>query len=256
MNQLRDTSSERQEHILNVAAELVQRQGYDKTTMSDIADAAGLSRGIIYLHFANKDALFQALIQHKFLNYARSWLEYIEADPRGGTIGGLYRAVHYAINSDPFMAAIIKRDRQVFGNYLRKPNNPLVAMSSTTMRTEFIEALQAAGTLRKDIDPAIIAQLNDILSYGLLGMYGFDTVDNAAQFDELIEVMADMLDCYLTPPDGADLAAGKAVIRQLAKQSQAQFEQMHRLEKGNSSASSSTNTLEFGKRERVRVRYG
>jgi hypothetical protein len=69
-------------------------------------------------------------------------------------------------------------------------------------------------------------------------------VDNAAQFDELIEVMADRLDCYLTPPDGADLAAGKAVIRQLAKQSQAQFEQMHRLERGNSSASSSTNTLE------------
>lgn len=225
MNQPQDTSSERQEHILNVAAALLQRQGYDKTTMSDIADAAGVSRGVVYLHFANKDALFEALVQRKFLNYARSWLEYIEADPQGGTIGGLYRAVHYAINSDPFMAAIIKRDRQVFGNYLRKPNNPLAAMSSTTMRTEFIEALQEAGTLRKDIDPAIIAQLNDILSYGLLGMYGVDTVDNAAQFDDLIEVIADMLDLYLTPEGGGIPAAGKAVIRQLASRSRAQFEQ-------------------------------
>jgi hypothetical protein len=80
--------------------------------------------------------------------------------------------------------------------------------------------------IRTDVEPAIIAQINDILSFGLLGMYGVETVDNAAQFDDLIEVIADMLDRYLTPADGVDRAAGKAVIRQLADRSRAQFEQM------------------------------
>jgi AcrR family transcriptional regulator len=229
MTQSSDGYDKRQKHILDVAAELVQRQGYDKTTMSDIADAAGVSRGIVYLHFANKDAIFEALIQREFLRYAEAWLEYIESDAQAGTVGGLYRAVHYAINSNPLMAAIVKRDRQVFGNYLRKPDSPLAAMSSSTLRTEFIQALQEAGVVRKDVEPPIIAQLNDILSFGLLGMYGVEYVDNAAQFDDLIEVIADMLDRYLTPPDGADLAAGKAVIRQLANRSREQFEQMRQL---------------------------
>ena len=226
MNHPTDVYSERQQRILDAAATLIERQGYDKTTMNDIAVSAGVSRGIVYLHFANKDALFEALFFREMLNYADAWLAHIEADPRGGTIGGIYRAVLHAINRNPFMTAIVKRDRRVFGNYLRKPNSPLAAMSSSTIRTEFIQALQEAGAIRKNVDPAIIAQINDILSYGLLGMYGVEEVDNTAQFDDLMKVIASMLDQFLTPENGGNPAAGKAVIRQLASTSRAQFEQM------------------------------
>jgi hypothetical protein len=86
--------------------------------------------------------------------------------------------------------------------------------------------MQKAGAIRSDIEPAIITQLADILSYGVLGMYGAETVDNAAQFDELMQVIANMLDHFLAPEGGADHAAGKAVIRQLAETARAQFAQM------------------------------
>jgi hypothetical protein len=94
------------------------------------------------------------------------------------------------------------------------------------MRAEFIQAMQEAGAIRPDVDPAIAAQIIDMLSYGLMGMYGLENVDNADQFDELMETTADMLDQYLTPEDGGDSEAGKAVIRELAAASLAHFETM------------------------------
>jgi AcrR family transcriptional regulator len=50
--------------ILDAAAELVLRQGLTATTMEQIAAAAGISPPTIYRHFASKDALLIALIEH------------------------------------------------------------------------------------------------------------------------------------------------------------------------------------------------
>jgi TetR/AcrR family acrAB operon transcriptional repressor len=83
--------------------------------------------------------------------------------------------------------------------------------------------------MRKNIDPAMVAQIIDILSYGVLGMYGIENVDNTARFDDLMEMIAIMLDQFLTPEDGGNSDAGKAVIRQLASTARAQFEQMRQL---------------------------
>jgi hypothetical protein len=44
----------REQRILDAAAPLIMRQGYDKTTMGDVADEVGVSRGIIYLRFDSK----------------------------------------------------------------------------------------------------------------------------------------------------------------------------------------------------------
>ncbi|MBV8695914.1 MAG: helix-turn-helix transcriptional regulator, partial [Ktedonobacteraceae bacterium] len=41
---------ERAEHILDVAAALIVRWGYGKTTLDDIARQVGVAKGTIYLH--------------------------------------------------------------------------------------------------------------------------------------------------------------------------------------------------------------
>ncbi|MGF6171881.1 TetR/AcrR family transcriptional regulator [Ensifer sp. 4252] len=50
-------------HILNAAVEVFGRFGYRKTSMQDVAEAAGMSRAALYLHFRNKDDLFRALME-------------------------------------------------------------------------------------------------------------------------------------------------------------------------------------------------
>src|SRR5690606_41617518 len=44
-------------------AELILRWGYDKTTVEDVARAAGVAKGTIYLHWKTRDALFTALLR-------------------------------------------------------------------------------------------------------------------------------------------------------------------------------------------------
>jgi AcrR family transcriptional regulator len=220
-------SDARDQRILDEAGSLAMRQGYDKTTMSDIADAVGVSRGVVYLHFESKENLFEALFRREFLQYAQTWIEHIEGNPRGGTIGGIYRAVLYAINSRPFMAAMMRRDRRVIGNYLRKPDNMFVSMQSNSISVDFLKALQTAGAIRQDIDPVVMSHILDMLSYGLVTIQDFRQPEEMPPFEVVMETIADMLDRLLTPEDGGNSEAGKAVIRNLAAMAKAQFEQMH-----------------------------
>jgi AcrR family transcriptional regulator len=55
--------SGRQSHVLETALAVFVRHGFRKTSMEDIAKAAGISRQGIYFHFKNKDEIFSAAIQ-------------------------------------------------------------------------------------------------------------------------------------------------------------------------------------------------
>ena len=213
----------REQRILDVSTELIAHYGYDKTSVSDIAKAAGISKGAIYLHFTSKEALFEALLYREFQRYADSWFARIEADPQGGTIGGIYKAVLYAVNNNPFMTAIVKQDPRILGNYLRQPDNLFTRMESPSLRSEFLEAMQAAGVIRRDVDPQIMSHIMDMISYGLVALGDFKPATAWPPFDELLNMIAEMMDRMLTPPEGANSEAGKKVIRSLADQVRAHF---------------------------------
>lgn len=55
-------ANERREAILEAAAGVFLRYGFRKTSMDDLARAAGLSRQGLYLHFATKESLFGAAL--------------------------------------------------------------------------------------------------------------------------------------------------------------------------------------------------
>lgn len=60
--------------LLTAAGDLFAKQGVERTTVEEIADAAGLSVGSIYKHFANKEALAIAFIDEA-LAIAEVYLE-------------------------------------------------------------------------------------------------------------------------------------------------------------------------------------
>ena len=53
-------SAEKTDQILDSSLAVFCRYGFSKTTMKDLADAAGISRASLYLHFNNKEELFRA----------------------------------------------------------------------------------------------------------------------------------------------------------------------------------------------------
>lgn len=219
-----------QDQILTAASEVIIRLGYDKTTMSDIAEEAGLSRRTIYLYFKGKEELFEELLYHEYLQYAQTWLEQIEADSRGGTIGGFYRAIFHAVNRRPLIAAMLRRDRRVVGNYLRKRDNIFTQMLSAVDTLAFFQALQAAGAIRQDIDAAVIEHIIEMLSYGQLTIGDFKSADQSPPYDAVMEALADMMDRALRPEDGTpgmnNSQAAKAIVRQITTAARAQMEQI------------------------------
>ena len=223
-------SDKTQNQILTAAAEVIIRLGYDKTTMSDIAKEAGLSRRTIYLYFKGKEELFEELLYREYMQYAQTWLEQIEADPRGGTIGGFYRAIFHAVNSRPLIAALLRRDRRVIGNYLRKRDNIFTQMLSGVNTVAFFQALQAAGAIRQDIDAAVIEHIVEMLSYGQLTIGDFKPPDQSPPFDAVMEALADMMDRALRSEDGApgtdNSDAGKVIVQQITAAARVQMEQI------------------------------
>ncbi len=61
--QLRETSMER---IRSAAMELFARNGYGNTSISQIATAAGVSKGLMYNYYESKEALLRAIVQQGF----------------------------------------------------------------------------------------------------------------------------------------------------------------------------------------------
>ena len=53
-------TDDRTGRILDTALTVFSQYGYGKTTMQDVARAAGMSRAALYLHFASKEELFRA----------------------------------------------------------------------------------------------------------------------------------------------------------------------------------------------------
>lgn len=213
----------REQRILDAAADLFIHYGYDKTTVDDIARQAGISKGAIYLHFKSKDDLFESLLAREMSRYAEEWFALIERDPNGGTIAGVYKNSLYALGNNPFISAIFKRDGRLLGNYLRKPDNLFRAESFRGIRADFLRMMQEAGAVRSDIDPHTTAHIMNILAYGLIGMDEIMPQEQIPATDDLIEAIAEMMDRALTPADGGNSEAGKAIIRQMADAARQQF---------------------------------
>jgi AcrR family transcriptional regulator len=60
----RMTAEERRQEIVRVAVKLFSQRGFRGTTTKEIAQAAGVSEAIIFRHFATKEELYRAILDH------------------------------------------------------------------------------------------------------------------------------------------------------------------------------------------------
>src|SRR5688572_28100052 len=58
-----EQSAARREAILAAALDEFSARGFTATRLDDVAKRAGVAKGTIYLHFADKEALFQEIVR-------------------------------------------------------------------------------------------------------------------------------------------------------------------------------------------------
>lgn len=61
-DEIREKSKERRKQVLEAAAECFREEGFHGCSIARISRAAGMSPGHIYYHFANKEAIVEALV--------------------------------------------------------------------------------------------------------------------------------------------------------------------------------------------------
>jgi TetR/AcrR family transcriptional repressor of bet genes len=63
----------RREQLINATIDSLAFRGYAATTLADVAEGAGLSRGIVNFHFESKDNLLVETLQHLAEDYTSNW---------------------------------------------------------------------------------------------------------------------------------------------------------------------------------------
>ena len=67
------------EKILSTASQLFIHNGYEKTSIQNIAQTASISKGAIYHHFQSKDEIFFAVLKQRYQLMEKELLDWLES---------------------------------------------------------------------------------------------------------------------------------------------------------------------------------
>jgi AcrR family transcriptional regulator len=146
-------------HILSAAQSVFARHGFRQTSMSIVAEAAGLSRQALYHHFASKESLFAALVDAIY-EAAVTAAKAAAARTTGSAsdvIAGVMIAHHQVMGSElsgsPFMAELIEESARQCGPavaaHARRFEKELEAVCARLMRDGRLKT--RAGISARDV---------------------------------------------------------------------------------------------------------
>src|SRR5262249_26476820 len=72
--------------ILDAAREAFAQDGYDGVSMRKVAERVGCSHGNLYLHFKDKDALFDALVAESFDRFGEGLHRMLASVPKADPV--------------------------------------------------------------------------------------------------------------------------------------------------------------------------
>jgi AcrR family transcriptional regulator len=148
------------ERVLEVAADLLVRFGVDRTTLDDVARAAGVSKTTVYQRWGSRDALLLAVLRRERDNQHRRVRDEVCATAGPVDLRHLVAAQVRAFQQGPLMAAILLLDREVLGRLTETVRHDPVPRDSSIA---LLARLHAAGLLRTDRTlPELVAVLSAV----------------------------------------------------------------------------------------------
>ncbi|WP_214403289.1 TetR/AcrR family transcriptional regulator [Pseudonocardia lacus] len=197
--------------ILDAAAALLLDRGYDRTTLDDVARAAGVSKSTLYQRWGAREALFVAVLHHQRAAMHRHVRA--EISGRDGLVGlrHLFAAQVRAYQRHRLMTAILLNDREVLGRLIA----PLVRGDRDPMPRDgtvsLLRRLQGAGLVRADRTlPELVAVLSSVF-HGHFVTAPLLVGPLRLPEDAAPDLVADVLQLALAPPDPLDPTAAAAL---------------------------------------------
>ena len=189
----RTKRQERAERILDAAAELMIRWGYNKTTIDDIAKKAGVAKGTIYLHWKTREDLFRALVERETLLVAEDIRQRTLNDPEGGTLHGMIKNSVLSIMKHPLTKAIYLNDTELLGQLAKQEiADPAYARRMDEF-VRYFDILRDKGLIRTDIGIREQIFMMSAISMGFIVTGPIMPDEYSASDEETAEMLADTI---------------------------------------------------------------
>jgi AcrR family transcriptional regulator len=184
--------------LVDGAVDILRREGLAAATTGRIASAAGLKQPSFYVHFSDRDEVFEAAadqIGKRMLEKLRR--QHTRFDPKDvhRSLTATYRSIVTAFLSEPELTRIFLRHRadgetvlgEVFGRQLREA------------RSAILQSLPLYGVAAAS--PGVAEAYVEVIVSGVLGMLEALLEGRIKDREPAIEVLADMTAMALRPRD-------------------------------------------------------
>ncbi|WP_322756713.1 helix-turn-helix domain-containing protein [Frankia sp. Cas3] len=146
----RTAREDRARRILEAAAELLIRWGYNRVTIEDIARHAEIGKGTIYLHWKTREQLFTTLLEREVLAAVQEVIAELRCDSQTALLHRFTRSYFLAIMRRPILRAFFRADAETLGK-LSRPAQGTREDRHRVLLHGYLDLLAQQGLLRADL---------------------------------------------------------------------------------------------------------
>lgn len=155
-----ETTFEHSEALVEAALEEFADKGYEQASINTILKAAGMSKGQFYYHFANKEALYMALIEILIARKREFMASVMQPADLQGDIFSIFEAqIRYGLafaREHPAINRFGARFAQEQGSAIYEKALQKYDFAGNDAINQLIDAGFANGDFRDDLPPAFI----------------------------------------------------------------------------------------------------
>ena len=216
---------ERRTRILEAASDLAVSKGWRTTTVADVAAAAGIGKGAVYLEFPDKAAILDAALLRSMRGLTAEVHQRALSAEDVVDLPTIYAFAVEALLGDPLMRAFFIGDQSVLGDHVRSVDDDRYAMRLHWL-LDYIGRLQSAGVIAPEVPPQTLGRVLSVFTIGLL--HSPDTLGPLTdqQLRETVGLFADLVGRGLATELPTDPAAARAAQTELLKTLDAQLDHL------------------------------
>ncbi|MDF5751652.1 TetR/AcrR family transcriptional regulator [Spongiactinospora sp. TRM90649] len=189
----RATIPDRANVILAHARDVILEKGFRHATIAEIAQRCGVGKGAIYLDFASKEALLDALLTRSVRSLAQAVRDRVAAEDGPVPLSAVYRFALTALLGDRLMLAVYLSDDGVLGEHLRDKGAERYGPRMDWL-AHYVDDLRAAGLLRADLDPGAASLMMSVFAVGLANASATLGALTPGHLDQAIGLMAGLIE--------------------------------------------------------------
>lgn len=178
--------------ILDAAQRLFARQGFEKTTTRQLAEAAGIAEGTLFRHFENKKAILVAVVTQGWSEMLTDLLTHLSEMGSYRSVAQLMRERMLTLPKQADLMRVCFMEAQ-FHPELRDRIQAEIISKMTNVVEAFIQTGIERGTYR-DLNPKVVARV--FLGMFMIAGFSQDTLmddhSSPALQKEMAETLADI----------------------------------------------------------------